>query len=100
MLDQLLHEILRLGGSKMFIERNDQQMPHTKRANQSDFVLRGREQVRCFVGPQYFFRVRIECNHHRRATYRPSVLRRSGDYRLMTKVDAIEDADGEKQRIG
>ena len=33
MLDQLLHENLRLRGGKILIEGNDQQMPYTKRAN-------------------------------------------------------------------
>ena len=30
MLDQLLHEIFGFGRSKLFIERNDQKMAHTK----------------------------------------------------------------------
>jgi hypothetical protein len=44
----------------MFIERNDQQMSDTKRANQSDLVRRSGKQMRRFVRPQYFFRVRIK----------------------------------------
>src|SRR6516164_7659060 len=98
MLHQLLHEILGFGGSKMFIERNDQQMPHTKRANQTDLVWRGGEQVRRFLGPQYFFRMRIKCHHHRRAIGRPSMFRRSGNHCLMSEMDSVEHTDGEKER--
>src|SRR6516164_9777818 len=95
MLDQLLHEVLRFGGSKMFIERNDQQMPHTKRANQSDFMLRSGEQVRRLLGAEYFFRVWIKCDHHRRTIRRTSMLRRRGDHCLMTEMDAVEHANSE-----
>ena|SRR6516162_1774942 len=100
MLDQLLHEILRLGGCKMFVKGNDQQMLHTKRANQSDLVWRGSEQVRCFFGAQYFFRMRIKGDYHRRSIYLPSVFRRSRNDCLMPKMDAVEDTDREKERAG
>src|SRR5262249_55513350 len=98
MLDQLLHKILGLGGGKLFIESNDQQMPHAKRANQSDFVRRSGKQVRRFIGAQYFLWVWIKCDHHRRTICRTSVFRRSGDHCLMTQMDAIEDADRQKKR--
>jgi hypothetical protein len=98
MLDQLLHEILGFGGGKMFIERNDQKMSHTKRANQSDLVWRSGEQMRRFVRPQYFFRVRIKGDYHRRSIHRPSVFRRSGNDCLMPEMDPVEDTDGEKER--
>ena len=98
MLDQLLHEILGFGGGKMFIERNDQQMSHTKRANQSDLVRCSGKQMRRFVRPQYFFRVRIKGDYHRRSIYRPSVFRRSRNDCLMPEMDAVEDTDGEKKR--
>jgi hypothetical protein len=98
MLDQLLHEILGFGGGKIFIERNDQKMSHTKRANQSDLVWRSGEQMRRFVRPQYFFRVRIKGDYHRRSIFRPSVSRRSRNDCLMPEMDPVEDADGEKER--
>ena len=98
MLDQLLHEILGFSGGKMFIERNDQKMSHTKRANQSDLVRRSGKQMRRFVRPQYFFRMRIKGDHHRRAIYRPSVFRRSRNDCLMPEMDAVEDTDSEKER--
>src|ERR1700749_3984859 len=100
MLDQLLHEVLGFSGSKMLIERNDQQMPHTKCADLSDFMLRSGKQVRRFVGPQYFLRVWIKCDHHRRTICRTSVLRRRGDDCLMTEMDAVEDANSEKEGTG
>ena len=98
MLDQLLHELLRLGGGKVFIERSDQKMPHTEDPDQSDLVWRGGEQVWRFVGPQYFLRVRIKGDYHRRSIYRPSVFRRSRNDCLMPEMDPVEDTDGEKER--
>src|SRR5438552_8785607 len=98
MLDQLLHEILGFGGGKMFIERNDQKMSHTKRANQSDLVRRSGKQMGCFVRPQDFFRVRFKANYHGRSTYRPSVFRRSRNHCLMPEMDPVEDSNGEKKR--
>src|SRR4029453_2803486 len=100
MLDQLLHEILGFGGGKMFIERNDQQMSHTKRANQSNLVRRGGKQMRRFVRPQYFFRVRIKGDYHRRSIHRPSVFRRSRNDCLMSKMNPVENAYGEKEGTG
>src|SRR5215471_17654926 len=97
MLDQLLHEILGLGRGKMFIERNDQKMSHTKRADQSDLVRCRREQVWRFFGPQYFFGVRIEGDYQRRSIHRPSVFSRSRNDSLMSEMDAVEDTDREEQ---
>jgi hypothetical protein len=82
----------------MFIERNDQKMSHAKRPNQSDLVRCSGKQMRRFVRPQYFFRVRIEGDHHGRAIHRPGVFRRSRNNCLMPEMDAIEDTDGEKER--
>src|SRR5262245_9740621 len=98
MLGQILHEIFGFGGGKMFIERNDQKMSHTKRANQGDLVRCRREQVWRFFGPQYFFRVRIKSDYHGRSIHRPSVFRGSRNDCLMPEMDAIEDTDGEKER--
>src|SRR5207249_6033332 len=98
MLDQLLREILWFGGGKLFIERNDQQMPHTKRAYQSDLVGRGGQQVWRFVRPQYFLWVWIKRDYHRRTIRLASVFRRSGDHSLMTEMDTVEYPDGEKER--
>src|SRR6266481_6522373 len=98
MLHQLLHEILGFGGGKMFIERNDQQMSHTQRANQSDLVWRSGEQMRRFVRPQYFFRVWIKGDYYRRSIHRPSMFRRSRNDCLMPEMDPVEDTDGEEER--
>jgi hypothetical protein len=54
--------------------------------------------MRRFVRSQYFFRVRIEGDYHRRSSYRPSVFRRSRDDCLMSEMDPVEDTDGEKER--
>ena len=100
MLDQLLHEILGFGGGKMFIERNNQKMSHTKRANQSDLVLRRGEQVRRFFGPQYFFRVRIKSDYHGCSIHSLSVSRRSRNDCLMPEMDPVENTYREKKRTG
>src|SRR5215468_6820285 len=100
MLDQLLHEILRLCGCKIFVKGNDQQMLHTKRANQSDLVWRGGKQMWCFVRSQYFFRVRIKRDYDRRSICRTSMFSRSRYDCLMPEMDAVEDTDREKERAG
>jgi len=91
-----MDKILGFGGGKLFVERNDQQMMHIERTNQSDLVWRGGEQVRRFIGAQNFFRVWIKGDYHGGAICRASVFRRGGDYCLMTQMDPIEDADSEK----
>jgi hypothetical protein len=54
--------------------------------------------MRRFVRPQYFFRVRIKGDYHRRSIHRPSVFRRSRNDCLMPEMDPVEDTDGEKER--
>ena len=100
MLNQLLHKVLRLGCGELFIERNDEKMPHPKRPDQSDLVRRGGKQVWRFLRPQDFLRVGIKRDYDRRSVFRPRVLGRSGDNRLMTEMNTVEDADGEKERSG
>src|SRR3954454_16732528 len=82
----------------MFIERNDQKMSHTKRPNESDLVRRSGEQMRRFVRTQYFFRVRIKRDYHRRSIHGSGVSRGSGNDCLMSEMDTVEDANGQKNR--
>ena len=100
MLNQLLHKILRFGCGELFIKRNHQKMPHPKRPNQSDLVGCGGKQVRCFLRPQDFLRVGIKRDYDGRSVFRTRVLGRSGDNRLMTEMNTVEDANGEKERSG
>src|SRR4029078_5493136 len=100
MLDQFVHETLGLGGRKMFIERNDQKMSHTKSANQSDLMRGRREQMWRFLGSQYFFRVRIKGNYHGLSIHSLSVSRRSRNDCLMPEMDPVENAYREKKRTG
>ena len=97
MLDQLLHEILGLGGGKLFVERNDQKVSHTKRANQRDLVWRSGKQMRGFVRSQYFFRVRIKSDDNRCSVCRPSVFCGSRNDCLMAEMHAVEDTNGKKE---
>jgi hypothetical protein len=50
-----------------------------------------------FVRPQYFFRVRIKGDYHRRSIDRPSVFSRSRNHCLMPEMDTVEDTDGQKK---
>jgi len=100
MLNQLLYKILRFGCGELFIKRNDEKMAHPKRANQSDLVRCGGKQMRRFLGPQDFLGVGIKRDYDGRSAFRPRVLGRSGDNRLMTEMNTVEDADGEKERSG
>ena len=75
-------------------------MPYAKGTDQSDLVLGGCEQMRRFFWPEYFLRVRIKRHYDRSTIWRPRVLRRSGDDRLMTEVNTVEDADSQKERAG
>ena len=92
-----MHEILGFGRGKMFIEGNDQKMSHAKRPDQSDLVRCSGKQMRRFVRPQYFFRVRIKRDYHRRSIHCPSVFRRSRNDCLMSEMHAVEDTDGEEE---
>jgi len=73
-------------------------MPHAKGPDQSNLVRRGRKQMRRFFRTEYFLRVRIKGHYDGSTIWRPRVLRRSGDDRLMTEMNTVEDADGEKER--
>ena len=59
-------------------------------------MLPGGEQMRRFFRPEHFFRMRIKRDNYRGPTRRMSVLRRRGDHCLVTEMDAIEYADGQK----
>ena len=45
---------------------------------------------------QYLLRMRIECDHDGRSVDRPGVFGGCRDDCLVTEVDAIENADGQK----
>jgi hypothetical protein len=94
----LLHEVFWFGCTKPLIKRNDQEMPHAQIPNQSDLVCSRGEQVRRGLRPQYFFRVRIECDHDRRSSGQPGMFGGCRDHCLMSEMHAVENADGEKER--
>ena len=52
------------------------------------------------VWTQHLGGVGVERNHDQCANRVPGVARRSGNDRLMTEVNAIKDANGEKERPG
>ena len=56
--------------------------------------------MRRVLGTQHFRRMRVERHNHRSAANVFGMARRGGDDRLMAEMNAIEDADGEKERTG
>jgi hypothetical protein len=56
--------------------------------------------MRRVVRPEYFYRMRIEGNDDRGAGRFFGVFRRSGNYRLVPEMNAVENADGKEQRAG
>ena len=67
-------------------------------ADQSDFVLRRSEQMRRVLRTQHFERMRIKSHYNRRPRCRMGMTRGSGNHGLMTKMDAVENSDGKKER--
>jgi len=49
---------------------------------------------------QYLFWMRVECDHDRRSVGGPGVFGGSRDDGLVAEMDAVEDADGEKEWAG
>ncbi len=96
----MLHEIFRLGGGKLFIEGDDEEMAHAEVADQSDLVLGRGKEMRRVLRTQYFYWVRIEGHDNRRSVFCLGVPRGSGNDRLMSAMDAVENADGEEERAG
>ena len=97
---QLAHEIFRCLGCECAIEMQDEKMRDPEIADERDLVLRRGQQVRRVIRPQHFGRMRIERNHDRRSSGFLRVLRRSGNDGLMAEMNAIERANGEKERAG
>src|SRR2546428_709047 len=100
MSDEFLNEIFRLGRGKLFVESDDEQVPDAESADQSDLVLGGAEQVRRCLRAQDFFRMRTECNYHRRSIGGPRMIGRRRDDRLVSAMNAVKDSDGQEQGAG
>jgi hypothetical protein len=100
MLNQLLHKILRFGRGELFIEWNDEKMPHPEFLDQSDLMRRSSKQMWRLLGPQDFLRVRIKRHYDGRSIFRQRMLSGSGDNRLMTEMDTIKHTNGDEKRAG
>src|SRR5205814_9261666 len=97
---EFLDKVFRFGGGKLFVKSDDQKMCNAKIANQRDLMLCRGKQMRRVIRPQYFHRVRIESHNNRSSIFRSGVTRRSGNDGLMTAMDAVENADRQKERAG
>ena len=73
-------------------------MADTERANECNLVLRSCQQVRRRLRPQDFLRMRIERNDDWRSIGGMGMTRGGGDDRLMAAMNAVENADGKKNR--
>src|SRR5438552_18050112 len=97
---EFLDKIFRLGGGKLFIKGDYQKVGHAEIANQRDLMLCRGKQMRRVMRPQHFHRVRIESHKNRSCICRLRVTRGRGNNGLMTAMDAVENADREKERPG
>jgi hypothetical protein len=98
MYNEFLDKFLWQSGSELLVEVDHEKMFDAQVADQSDFVLRRSEQVRCVLRAQHFERVRIKSHCYRRPLCRTGMIRRSGNYGLVTKMNTIKNSDGEKER--
>jgi hypothetical protein len=96
--NEFLDKFLWRSGSELLVEVDHEKMFDAQVADQSDFVLRGSEQVRRVLRAQHFERVRIKSHYNWRPLCRIGVTRGSGNHGLVTKMDAIKNSDGEKER--
>ena len=95
---EFLNKVFWLGGGKLFVKGDYQKVGHAEIANQRDLMLCRGKQMRRVMRPQHFHRVRIESHNNRSSICRLSVTRGSGNNGLMTAMDAVENADREKER--
>jgi hypothetical protein len=98
--DKLGDEILGRRCSEGAIEMEDKEMGHAQIADQRDLMLSRRQQMRRIIGPQHFHRVRVEGHDDCGAAGFLRVVRRSGNNSLVPEMDAVENADGKKERAG
>ena|SRR6266513_941689 len=97
---EFLDKVFWLGGGKLFVKGDYQKVGHAEIANQRDLMLCSGKQMRRVVRSQHFHRVRIEGHNNRSSICRLGVTGGSGNNGLMTAMDAVENADREKERPG
>src|SRR5260370_36614720 len=97
MSNELANEILRWSCSKLLVEMNHEQVSHADIADQGDFVLRCREQMRRRLRSQYFLRVRIEGKNDGRSVLGPSMFRGGRNDCLMPGMTAIKASEDSKK---
>ena len=98
MHNELLDKFLWRSGCELLVKVDHEKMFDAQVADQSDFVLRGSEQVRRVLRAQHFERVRIKSHYNWRPLCRIGVTRGSGNHGLVTKMDAVENSDGQEKR--
>jgi hypothetical protein len=98
MHNELLDKFLWRSGCELPIKVDHEKMFHAQVADQSDFVLRGSEQMRRVLRAQHFERVRIKSHYNRRPVCRTGMTRGSGNHGLVTKMDAVENSNGQEKR--
>ena len=98
MREEFFDKLLWRSGGEFLVEVDYEEMFDAQVANQSDFVLRGGEQMRRVVRAQHFDRMRIESHNERRSIRRTGMTRGSRNDGLMTKMDAVENSNCQEKR--
>src|SRR6266481_6799328 len=93
MCEEFSDKLLRRSGGEFLVEVDYKEVFNAQVANQGDFVLRSSEQMRRVMRTQHFDGVRIKSHNERSPICRMGMTRRSRNDGLMTKMDAVENAD-------
>src|SRR6266699_1153255 len=93
MREEFFDELLGRSGGEFFVKVDYEEMFDAQVANQSNFVLRGSEQMRRIVRAQHFDRMRIESDNERGSIRQTGMTRGSRNDGLMTKMDAVENSN-------
>src|SRR5260370_41700030 len=97
MHNELLDKFLWRSGSELPVEVDHQKMFDAQVADQSDFVLRGSEQVRRVLRTQHLERVWIKSHYNRRSLGRTGLTRGSGNHGFAAQMNAIKNSRREKE---
>src|SRR5213080_1170339 len=93
MCEEFFDKLLWRSGGEFFVEVDYEKMFDAQVANQSNFVLRGSEQMRRIVRTQHFDRVRIKGHNERGSIRRTSVTRSGGKLQSPGKVARADSPD-------
>src|SRR6266513_5879817 len=97
MREEFFDELLWRSGGEFLVEVDYEEMFDAQVANQSDFVLRGSEQMRRVVRARHSDRMWSESHNERGSIRRTGMTRGSRNNGLMTKMDAVENSNRQEK---